>query len=174
MPRLPALVLFLVLVMTPPLPGQAPPRPEDVATLDGIIKAFYDVVSGPAGGRPDRARDHTLHWPGARIGLPQQAPEGPRLMMMSLDDYHDRFGQARTTSFYEVELHRQVQRFGMIAHVWSTYGYSDRPGGAIQQRGINSIQCYWDGTRWWILGWVYDSERAGNPIPAEFLPAPPR
>jgi hypothetical protein len=101
MPRLPAFVLFLTLIMTPPLPGQAAPRPEDVATLDGLIKAFYDVVSGPAGGRPDRARDHTLHWPGARIGLPQQAPEGPRLMTMSLDDYHDRFGQARTTPFYE-------------------------------------------------------------------------
>lgn len=78
------------------------------------------------------------------------------------------------TAFYEVELHREVQRFGMIAHVFSTYGYSDRPGGPIRQRGINSIQCFWDGARWWILGWIYDSERDGNPIPPEYLPAPPR
>ena len=169
-----ARTLLAALVLTTPLAGQTAPRPEDVASLDGLIRAFYEVVSGPAGGRPDRARDHTIHWPGARIGLPQQTAEGPRLVTMSLDDHHDRFGQARTAPFYEVELHRETQRFGMIAHVWSTYGYSDRPGGAIQQRGINSIQCYWDGTRWWILGWVYDSERAGTLIPAEFLPAPPR
>ena len=25
------------------------PRPEDVSTLDGIMKAFYEVISGPAG-----------------------------------------------------------------------------------------------------------------------------
>jgi hypothetical protein len=25
------------------------PRPEDVATVDGILAAFYDVISGPAG-----------------------------------------------------------------------------------------------------------------------------
>ncbi len=163
--RSPACALLATLVMTAPLAGQAAPRPEDVATLDGLIAAFYDVVSGPAGGRPDRARDHTLHWPGARVGLPTGSSEGPRLTMMSLDEYHDRFGQPRAKPFYEVELKREVQRFGMIAHVWSTYGYSDRPGGPIQQRGINSIQCYWDGTRWWILGWIYDAEREGNPVP---------
>lgn len=26
------------------------PRPEDVSSLDGIIAAFYDVISGPAVG----------------------------------------------------------------------------------------------------------------------------
>jgi hypothetical protein len=164
------LPLVLAWALTLPLAAQTAPRPEDVATLDGIMKAYYEVVSGPAGGRPDRARDHTIHVPDARVGLPRQTPDGIRLAMMTLDEYHDRFGQPRSAPFYEVELHRVVQRFGMITHVWSTYGYSDRPGGPIQQRGINSIQCYFDGTRWWILGWVFDSERAGNPIPTEYLP----
>ncbi len=60
----------------------------------------------------------------------------------------------------------------MTAHVWSTYGYSDRPGGPIAQRGINSIQCWFDGARWWIAGWIYDRERGGNPIPRSYLPPP--
>jgi hypothetical protein len=156
--------------VTLPLSAQSAPRPEDVATLDGLMRAFYEVVSGPAGGRPDRARDHTIHAPGARVGLPRRTPDGVELVMMTLDEYHDRFGEPRATPFYEVELHRVIQRFGMVAHVWSTYGYSDSPGGPIRHRGINSIQCHFDGARWWILGWVFDSERAGNPIPAEYLP----
>ena len=35
--------------------------PEDVATIDGMIKAYYDVVSGPAGQPRDWARDRTLY-----------------------------------------------------------------------------------------------------------------
>ncbi len=30
--------------------GAQQARPEDVSTIDGIIRAYYEVVSGPAGG----------------------------------------------------------------------------------------------------------------------------
>jgi hypothetical protein len=32
-------------------------------------------------------------------------------------------------------------------------------------RGINSIQLFHDGTRWWVLGIAWDNERPGNPLP---------
>ena len=67
-------------------------------------------------------------------------------------------------------MHRVVQRFGNVAHVWSTYASSREPGGDVFGRGINSIQLYHDGSRWWITSWIFDQERAGNEIPAEFLP----
>src|SRR4029453_11507987 len=38
-----------------------PPRAEDVATIDGMVKAYYEVVSGPAGQPRDWARDRTLY-----------------------------------------------------------------------------------------------------------------
>ena len=63
-----------------------------------------------------------------------------------------------------------MERFGQIAHVWSTYAASSEPDGEVHSRGINSIQLYYDGERWWIMSWVYDSERPGNPIPPEYLP----
>ena len=44
------------------------------------------------------------------------------------------------------------------------------PDGEVFGRGINSIQLYHDGDRWWITSWIFDQERAGNEIPAEFLP----
>ena len=42
--------VVVALAMTPaPADAQQAARPEDVATIDGIIKAYYEVVSGPAG-----------------------------------------------------------------------------------------------------------------------------
>jgi hypothetical protein len=91
---------------------------------------------------------------------------------MSLAGFYERVGGVRDVAFYEWELSRRVERFGMIAHVWSTYAASDRPGGPARSRGINSIQLYFDGARWWVMGWIYDREREGNPIPAEYLEGP--
>ena len=42
-------------------------RPEDVSTLDGILKAFYDVISGPAGQPRQWSRDRSLYMPEIRF-----------------------------------------------------------------------------------------------------------
>lgn len=145
--------------------------PADVATLDGIIAAYYDVVSGPAGEMADRERDRTLHHPDAQVSITGAGQDGtPFLRTMTLDEYHDAFGGARSEPFWEYELHREVLRFGNMATVWSTYASSPEPDGEPFSRGINSIQLHHDGERWWITSWIFDSERAGNPIPAEYLP----
>ena len=145
--------------------------PSDVGTLDDIIRAYYEVVSGPAGALPDRARDQSLHVPGALVGVPGVDENGvPQLMTMTLDDYHDSFGDARAEGFYEKEIHRVVHRFGNVAQVWSTYSSARTPGGEPFDRGINSIQLTWDGTRWWVVSWIFDAERPDQPIPPEFLP----
>jgi dipeptidyl aminopeptidase/acylaminoacyl peptidase len=144
---------------------------DDVATLDGIINAYYDVISGPAGSAPDRARDQRLHHPAALVAITGASRAGtPTIRTMSLDEYHELFGGVRTAGFYEREIHRRVERFGNIAHVWSTYESSREPGGTPFSRGINSIQLYNDGQRWWITSWVFDSERSGNAIPGQYLP----
>ena len=163
--------VLLVLVAPNRAGAQEEPRPEDVATLDGIIAAYYDVVSGPAGESADRRRDESLHRPGALVAIAGVDAEGkPALQTMTLAGYHDRFGGPRQEAFYEWEIRRVTERFGNIAHVWSTYVASDVRGGPARTRGINSIQLYYDGQRWWITSWIYDSERAGNPLPARYLP----
>jgi len=143
---------------------------DDVKTIDGLMRAYYEVVSGPAGAAPDRRRDEVLHHPDALIGMPVRDSAGAEsLVTMSLAEFYERAGGVRDVPFYEWELSRRVERFGMIAHVWSTYASSDRPGGPPQSRGINSIQLYFDGRRWWVMGWIYDREREGKPIPHEYL-----
>ncbi|HEU0369761.1 MAG TPA: hypothetical protein VFR42_11145 [Candidatus Acidoferrum sp.] len=36
------------------------PRPEDVSSIDGMVKAYYEVVSGPAEKDREWGRDATL------------------------------------------------------------------------------------------------------------------
>ncbi|MEQ9401233.1 MAG: DUF4440 domain-containing protein [Longimicrobiales bacterium] len=139
------------------LPAQSLPRPDDVSTLDGILAAYYDVVSGPAGSLPDRARDRSLHHPDALVALAGRGDDGrPTLATMTIDGYHDRFGGERAAGFFEWETAREVRTHGSITHVWSSYASSDRPDGPVQGRGVNSIQLHHDGERWWILGWAFD------------------
>jgi len=147
------------------------PLAADVQTLDGMIRAFYEVVSTPAGARPNRERDASLHAPGAQIGLSRPTPDGrPALQVMTLAELYERAGGVREQALYEREIHRVTQRFGSIAHVWSTYVTSNTPQGAPVDRGISSVHLYFDGSRWWITGWTDEGERPGHPIPATFLP----
>src|ERR1051326_2627498 len=50
--------------------------PADVGSLDAIMKATYDVISGPAGGRRNWDRMRSLFVPGARLGPAVQLPSG--------------------------------------------------------------------------------------------------
>jgi hypothetical protein len=147
------------------------PIPADVESIDGIIRAFYEVVSTPAGGSPDQKRDASLHAPGAQIRLSRPKPGGaPDLVVLTLDELYAREGGPRKEAVFEREIHRVTQRFGSIAHVWTTYVLSRTPNGSPIERGIASVHLYFDGKRWWITGWLDEGERPENVIPSEYVP----
>lgn len=149
----------------------AAPRPEDVATIDGMIRAYYEVVSGPAGAPRDWARDRTLYIPNVRFVSVDAAADGklvPRIM--SHPEFVEGAKELERRGFFETEIHRLTRRYGPIAHVWSTYESRQTEAGPVTQRGINSIELFWDGKRWWIAGAIWTDETKGNPIPKEFLP----
>ena len=167
---LPALLLACLATATAAQePDAAYPRPADVETIDGIVAAFFDVVSGPAGSTPDRARDESLHYPGARIVMSGGGGQS-RLQAMDVAGYHERYGGVRPSAFYEREIHRETLRFGSIATVWSTYAASATPDGTPMFRGISNLHLVHDGTRWWIAGWTDQRETPDHPLPARFLP----
>ena len=155
-----------------PLVAQAPtPRPEDVGSIDGIIKAFYDVISGPAGAPRQWQRDSTLYIPGVRFVSMDVRQGRPVAQVSDHGQYiaNTNDGMVRN-GFIERELHRVTRRFGNIAHVFSSYEFRATETGPVQGRGVNSIQLFWDGNRWWIANATWDSERPDTPIPAELLP----
>ena len=144
------------------------PLKADVETIDGIIKAYYDVISGPAGQARNWERDKSLHHPSALISVTGKDKNNKSfIIVQSLPEYHKSFGVPKA-GFWEYEIKRETQTFGNITHVWTTYETTQEKDGPVTERGINSIQLYHDGNRWWILSWMFDGERADNPIPKKY------
>ncbi|HEX6051253.1 MAG TPA: YncE family protein [Gemmatimonadaceae bacterium] len=159
-------------------PGQgaaasaAAARPQDVASIDAIIAALYDVISGPAGQKRDWDRFRSLFTPGARLVPTGRRPDSTRVIrVISPDEYATNIGpQLENGGFFEREIGRRTEQFGNIAHVFSAYDSRRTAADTTPfARGINSIQLFNDGRRWWVVSIFWDSERRDNPIPAEMI-----
>lgn len=155
------------------MPAPPPPaRPADVASLDAILAALYDVISGPAGQKRDWDRFRSLFIPGARL-IPTGGPAGQpaRAVVWSPDEYVQRAGaNLERDGFFEREIGRSVDTFGRVTQVFSAYDSKRTPADPKPfQRGINSIQLLNDGTRWWVVSVYWDAERPDNPIPERYL-----
>ena len=133
-------------------------NPADVESIDAIITAAYDSISGPPGKR-DWNRERSLFIPGARLiptaeSAGELSPGGEITPhMLDIDGFVARVGDyLEKNGFFEREIARRIEQFGHIAHVWSTYESRhtvDDPEPFM--RGINSIQLFYDGNRWWIV-----------------------
>ena len=148
-------------------------RPGDVETIDGLIAARYDVISGNAGQARDWNRKRSLFAPEGRMMIVAPRPEGVvALRTLTVEDYISRNSKAfATMGFFEREAARTTEVFGQIAHVFSTYESRHATTDAKPfQRGINSIQLYNDGKRWWVINLVWRAEDAGLPLPERYLP----
>jgi hypothetical protein len=138
------------------------PRPDDVATIDGIVRAYYDIVNVAPGAPRQWDRDHTLYAPWIRF-----VAIGRERHVLTHQEFVDASEPMMKVGFLEKEIKRTVTRFGNVAHVTSTYetATADR-----QSRGVNMLQLYFDGTRWWIESAIWQDETSDLPIPAELLP----
>jgi hypothetical protein len=150
-----------------------PARAEDVASIDAIIAALYDVISGPAGQARDWNRMRSLFIPGARLMPTGVRPDGSTVVrILEANDYIATSGpMLERVGFSEREIARRVEQFGHIAHVFSTYeGRMETEPTVI--RGINSIQLLNDGTRWWVVSIYWEAESPSNPLPEQYLRTP--
>ncbi|MFT4860806.1 MAG: hypothetical protein ACI95C_000004 [Pseudohongiellaceae bacterium] len=129
---------------------------EDVGSIDGIINAYYEVVSGPAGETVDVSRDRFIHHPNAWVSIAgKDSNNAPTVTVMTLSDYHGE-NSPRSQGFYEKEVGRVVSRSGNMVHVWSSYTSALTENGTPYTRGVNSITLFFDDQRWWIMGWMFD------------------
>jgi hypothetical protein len=148
---------------------------DDVCSINGIINAAYDVISGPAGKSRDWERERSLFWPGARM-IPTAMKAGdnvskPAPQFLDNEAYIARVEPFfRENGFYETEVARRTEQFGQIAHAWSTYESRHSPEDREPfMRGINSFQLFYDGQRWWIVNIFWQHETAAQPIPEKYL-----
>lgn len=147
--------------------------PKDVRSLDAIMKAVYDVISGDAGTKRDWDRFRTLFHKDARLipsgKNPQTLVYGARFL--TPEDYITRSGPVlERDGFHERELARHVDQYGNIAQVFSTYvSFRKKDDKEPFMRGINSFQLLNDGKRWWVLNVFWLAETPENPMPKEYL-----
>lgn len=168
------LLAMVLLGMARPLSAQGAPEADadDVESIDAIIKALYEVISGPAGEKRDWDRFRSLFLPQAHLVPSVVTPDGSvRHVVWSPEEYVTRAGsQLEEVGFFETEIGRVTEEFGNVAHAFSTYESRVEEDDDPFQRGINSIQLFWDGSRWWIVNILWDQEREENPIPVKYLP----
>jgi hypothetical protein len=120
----------------------------------------------------DWQRFRSLFYPGARMapsGINQSTGKAV-MRYMSPDDYVKTSGPfLEKEGFHEQELVRHVDAYGNIAQIFTSYAArhkltDEKPF----MRGINSIQLFNDGTRWWVTSIAWSPENAKHPLPAAF------
>ena len=147
--------------------------PKDVGSLDAIMKAVYEVISGDAGKKRDWDRFRSLFHKDAKLipsgKNPQTGVIGARFL--TPEDYVTRSGpRLEGEGFHEREVARHVDQYGNIAQVFSTYAaFRKSDDKEPFMRGINSFQLLNDGKRWWVVNIYWQAETPENPIPKEYL-----
>jgi hypothetical protein len=180
-------LLFLLAALAAPTgaqtaPAAAPPAQPvnhavpaaaeaDVASIDAIVAALYDVISGPVGQARDWNRLRSLFIPEARMMPVGQRPDGSvGMRLLQVNDYVALSGNLLVEKgFHERELARRTEQFGHIAHVFSTYE-GRLQGEDHAMRGINTLQLMHDGRRWWIVSLMWEAENPALTLPAQYLP----
>jgi hypothetical protein len=145
-------------------------RPEDVRSPTAIVKASYAALSGPPGQSLNLDRFRSLFLPGAQLVSVSTDEKQPLVRTMTVKEFVDmittRIGKE---GHIEHEIAARSELYGNIAHIWSSYESRRTPQDSQVIRGINSIQLFNDGQRWWISGAQWQHETTQYPIPAEYL-----
>ena len=152
-----------------PFAGVPAAKPDDVKSVDALMAALYDVISGPPGER-DWNRFRSLFMSNARLTSAGKSPDGAvHVRPNSVEDYvRLGGGYFLKNGFFEKPIVNHIQTYGAVTQVFSSYESRHTLGEAPFARGINSIQMVNDGKRWWIVNILWDEERPDNPLPKEF------
>lgn len=139
----------------------------DFSNMDTVITGIYTAISGPPGGQDWALEDQLFH-ADARLVRTRVADDGtPIHFAFTVDEFREAtIPLLADQHFYEIETNRKVFRFGNIAQAFSEYEARDaEEGGNLLFRGMNMVQLFWDGARWWIMHIIWDNERDGVTLP---------
>jgi hypothetical protein len=139
---------------------------EDVKSVDAIINAYYDVVSGSSSEPWEFERDKYIHSKNAVI---RRLDENGKAESRTLEAEYIPIGLSPKEDFYEKELKRIVNKFGNIAQVWSAFEIRTDPKTESNIRGLNSIQLHYENSRWYIDNWTCEMESEKTSVVTEFM-----
>jgi hypothetical protein len=147
-------------------------KPDDIASATAIVKASYEAISGPPGQTLNLDRFRSLFLPSAQLVSVSLKNGMAEARTMTVDQFITIVtGAIGKAGHFERELSERVDAYGNIANVWSAYESRTMPDDPHVVRGINSIQLFYDGKRWWISGAQWQHESPDAPLPAKYLSA---
>ena len=146
----------------------------DLNTVDNIIKNLYDVISGPAGAQRSWSDFKNLFTTDARLYIAVPNKEnGTMLKSITPQEYVQR-NETRLSDigFNETELYRITNTYGAGTQIFSTYEshFTNNNGEEEITRGINNIQLYYDGSRYYIATIFWDANAKNIQVPERYLP----
>ena len=168
--RLPATTVMACCILSGACAVARAPQSSDVSSIEAIVAASLESLSGPVGAPRQWPRYLSLLDPHARLVSVTFDPKAgtPKTNRMSRDEYV-RYANDYLVSagFVDRKLGCVTSRYGNVAT--ARCGFEGLEQARRVERGVAIYQLYFDGKRWWILSVVWDQERPGNPIPAELL-----
>lgn len=165
--------LFIIGVYaTPNWSDSIPANVKDVESVDAIINSLYNVISGPAGEKRNWERMRTLFIAEGKLMATSKRQDGTMgKRVMTVEDYIAASGPfLEKNGFFEREIGRKTEQYGSVVHVFSTYDSKQKAEDKKPfMRGINSIQLWNDGKRWWIVSVFWQAETPDNPLPEKYI-----
>jgi hypothetical protein len=154
--------------VAPPAAVAVPPAAQsgDVDSIDHILAAVYDVISGPAGPRLGPLPFAVFWW---RQAHPQLARRQRKHQVADSEPGRVRRESFAKEGFFEASIANRVESWDHLAHVWSTYESWHAKGEKPLARGVNSFQLLFDGARWWIVTIYWEGEAPGHALPGKYL-----
>ena len=139
----------------------------DTASIDGIVRALYEVISGPAGAPRDWNRERKLFYPGAKLAPTRPGPGGGGIVdFFDVEGYiASRSPMFEKDSFFETEVARREFVFGNIAHVLPPTSSRAARRPALHPRRQQHPALPRRGPLVGPLIALGQNERAGNPSP---------
>jgi hypothetical protein len=161
------IAVLLVGCASPPRPRLPTADPADVGSIEGLVRGSYQVISGSAGQPRQWERDRTFYAPGATFVSVWEDKGQIKTKVMTPEQFRRDFKIGE--GFDEYEVGRRIERFGNVAQVRSVAELRTPVGGPVTERFVNYFNFFWDGTRWWIAGMVWQKEGPSTQIPSAWI-----
>ena len=145
---------------------------KDVSSVQNILTAYYDCISGPIGEKRDFVRLKNLFDPEARLIYSHwnnESTKATNLIFKTLDEFIERMGYLDKKGFYEHEVSNEIHTFSSVTQVFSTYKFRVEDKSIPEGKGITSYEIFYDGERYWILSMFWAAENAKYKIPKKYL-----
>lgn len=151
--------------------GQTKDYSNDVKSVESLIAALYEVISGEKGEARDWERFKNLFTGDAKL-IPTFVNKEGHVAYRAITptEYEASFTKnIPQRGFFEREVSNITESYGNIVHVFSTYETTEEKNGKVVMRGINSIQLLKSNDRYYVMNIFWSAETPQTPLPEKYL-----